>query len=241
MKILLFSDWHGDQSTAGLRRIDDLEGAFERVLAIAIEREVDYAFFLGDLADPDCGSILVRVLDSALSLAARLCAVGIGSIWISGNHDVLEDGSELSTLHPIRHARVGDFASIVVERPTSLVFGKKNLVEATLLPFTSRSAPYDPAEYMRANPFKQNGGRIVLGHCTSIRGARAGSETTDLARGGSLEFPIEECKRQKVTFMACGHFHHGQVTPDGVHIPGSLERLRFDEERNSPGILIAEV
>lgn len=237
--MLFFSDAHLDQSTAGLRRIDDLEGAFKRVLAYAIEREVSLVVFKGDLADPDCGSILVRVLDAALGIASDFAAHGIASRWVRGNHDVIEDGSGLSTLTPVGRIK----GARVFDRPEHEFFKDAPFrdVEVLYLPYPSRASIYDPAQYMQGNPFSGTGARVVIGHCTSVRGAVAGSETNDLARGGNVEFPIEECKRQNVTAMFNGHFHAQQTTPDGVHICGSLERLRFDEEHNHPGILIAEV
>lgn len=236
MRLLLYSDAHLDAVTAGMRRIDDVDAAFSRVANVAREREVDAAVFLGDLADPDCGSILVRVLDSALQLAKSLENDDITSIWLAGNHDVIQDGSGATTLRPLRAV-----ASKVAERPATIYFDEVKMI---LLPYPSRAAAYDPELYVRDNAAPVPGfaeKTIVLAHATSLRGARQGSESGDLARGGDFPFPVDECKRQGAAFMGNGHFHHGQVTPDGVHVPGSLVRLRFDEESNSPGILVVDV
>ena len=40
--------------------------------------------------------------------------------------------------------------------------------------------------------------------------------------------------------MLNGHYHRMQEA-GGVRIPGSLVRLRFDEEHNDPGFLVLEV
>lgn len=237
MKFLVFSDAHLDAVTAGMRRIDDLERAFDRVHALACENDVERVVFLGDLADPDCGSILVRVLDVALGLASALADDGIVSHWVAGNHDTIEDGSGFTTLRPLRAAR----RTFVHEVPQSFAFGGSNLVEAMFLPYAARNLRYDPEAWMQENSFRLSGGRVVFGHMTGIDGVKLGSETYDFARGGSMPFPLEECRRQKVDLMFNGHFHREQTTPGGIRIPGSLARLRFDEEHNAPGVLIAEL
>lgn len=237
MKILLFSDAHGDSSTAGMRRIDDISRGFQRVTSIALEREVDIVSYLGDLADPDCGSIIVRVLDQMFLMATTLSDNHITFFLIAGNHDTIEDGSGISTLHPLD--RISNV--FVYERPGGMTIGD---YEFAFLPYPTRVTHYDPAKVLPTlfDAEKQRGRkRIVLGHCTDVRGARAGSESGDLARGGSLSFPIDQCKELEVDLMGNGHFHHQQVTEDGVHIPGSLECIRFDEEQNTPGIFIVTI
>lgn len=230
MKGLIFSDVHGDASTAGMRRIDDIEQAYSNIVSLAVQHKVDKVFCLGDLADPDCGSILVRVLDATFELVYKLHAslTGIETIFVAGNHDVIEDGSGISTLHPLRHvARVHEKPGLQVIDGFTMAF----------LPYPSRTMMYDPVKVIEIpRPID-----AVFGHCTALRGVRSGSESSDLARGGDLNFPIDECIRSGVDKMFNGHWHHQQTTSDGVWIPGSLERLRFDEETNQPGILLFEL
>jgi len=236
VRILHTSDWHGDAVTAGMRRIDDLEAAVQRTVDIAVERKCDAYVFHGDLADPDCGSILVRVLDMALAAAANLTRLGIPRYWIARNHDVIEGGSGVSTLRPLRTID----GVTLIEWPAMIELFDD--VSAIFLPFVSRAKLYDPAEEMRqlgARWITKH--RAVFGHCTGLDGVIMGSESRDMSRGAELPFPLEECKRQNVALMANGHWHRQQRTPGGVYIPGSLERLRFDEEDHTPGILISEI
>lgn len=235
MKILHTSDWHLDAVTCGMRRIGDLERAVRRTVQIAGEQRVDAYVFHGDLADPDCGSILVRVLAIAIEAARDLSSQGISNIWIAGNHDVIEDGGGISTLNPLGnltpHTRVAEKPMILSDLGVELV----------LLPFPSRTRLYDPDRYLRDNPPRVGQRRAVLGHCTGLDGVQMGSESRDMSRGAELSFPLAACFEHGVALMANGHFHKQQLTDGGVWIPGALERLRFDEEGHTPGILITEV
>jgi DNA repair exonuclease SbcCD nuclease subunit len=236
VKILHTSDWHLDAVTVGMRRIDDLKAAVQRTVDIAIEKKVDAYVFHGDLADPDCGSILVRVLAIAIDTALALAHADIPSFWIAGNHDVIEDGSGLTTLHPLAQLR----SKVHVYEAPEIVMWDEDC-EIVFLPFTSRTALYDANEFMQRHPFTEGvKRRMVFGHCTGLDGVVIGSESRDMARGAELPFPIAECRRQDVTLCVTGHWHRQQRTPDGVYIPGTLERLRFDEEGNAPGIFISE-
>lgn len=215
-----------------MRRIDDVSKAFGEITGIAIERKVDAVFCLGDLGDPDAGSILIRLYDTILKMAMRLNMMHIDLFMVAGNHDVIEDGSGLTTLHPLNQAGVRIF-----ERPRLVDYRGCNIA---FLPYPSRVTQYNPVDVVNsfADPKLK---RVVMGHCTAVPGAKAGSESGDLARGGSFDFPLEACKAKGVIFMANGHFHHQQITPDGVHIPGSVEKFRFDEEYNIPGIFIVTI
>lgn len=237
MRFLITSDWHLDATTAGMRRGDDLDRAADRVVDLAIARSVDRFIHLGDVADPDCGSALVHVYEILLGKVRRLVRHGtIQSNFIAGNHDTIEDGSGRTTISPLRNAGERVF---VYEEPALITWGD---VQCCFLPFPARVLRYDPEAFMREHPFDQTARvRMVVGHCTSIDGVQLGSETYDMTRGAELMFPLAECRKQNVTFMANGHFHKQQVTESGIHIPGTLERLRFDEETNEPGVMIVDL
>lgn len=225
--------------TAGVRRIDDLRKSVNRVVGEAIDQKVDAFIFTGDLADPDCGSMLVHVLELAHSAAGALRRAGILNVWVPGNHCVLYDGSGKSVLSALR---TWDVLTQVFEQPAT--FTLKGVFFA-LLPYTA--VKYDPDAWLRSVLAVGTLGtsrampRAVLGHCTGMRGVEVGSESRDMSRGADLVFPEAACAELGVDYMGCGHFHKRQVTAGGIHIPGTLERLRFDEEGNSPGFYIVEI
>lgn len=236
MRSLIFSDAHLDAVTAGMRRIDDLTKAFDTVAEVAIAEKVDNVFFLGDLGDADCGSILIRVLGVALGTGNKLGRNGIYSWWIRGNHDVNEDGSDTSTIDPIEHAE----RATVIKHQSLLIFDGG--IEICFLPFPTRGTLYDPDAYVRSVwPGPKKCTRVIMGHCTGIPKALLGSETFDMSRGAELPFPTKAAIDCEVDFTFNGHFHKRQIVEGGINIPGSLERLRFDEEHNDPGFLIAEI
>ncbi|MFA4974900.1 MAG: hypothetical protein WC683_20040, partial [bacterium] len=80
---------------------------------------------------------------------------------------------------------------------------------------------------------------VVAGHLC-IEGAMLGSETTDMARGRSVEFPVAACSEAEANLLCNGHYHKRQ-TVRGVECPGSLVRLAFGEEHNEPRWLEVEL
>lgn len=221
-------------------RIDDLDHALSQVADLAAARSVNVVVCCGDIADPDCGSILVRVYDVLIRMAAKLEMNNIPFFIVAGNHDTIEDGSGRTTLHPLRNVP----GVRIFEQPDATAFYNLGVryADVLFLPFPSRTSVYDPEDEVRkAFVGKKDRKRVVIGHCTGIDDVQVGSETKDFARGSILPFPIEECIKHEVDFMGNGHFHKQQVTPAGIHIPGSLANLRFDEENHTPGILIASI
>ena len=246
MKILCTSDWHPDWVTAGVPRFDDVQETVERTVDYALAEGVDAYFFLGDLCDPGT-SRSYRAIALLIRVAMTLAEEGIQVICLTGNHDVIEDGSGSSTLAPLEELG----CVYVVSRPalTAVTPNGAPPLNVLCLPFTPRSHPYDPEEVVREHA--KNGGddiHLVIGHL-NIEGIAAGSETTDLPRGRQVFFPYELCKEllPNATLLN-GHYHErqhwrgkGGKDKQGIHIPGAPQRLTFSEEQNDPGFFILEV
>jgi DNA repair exonuclease SbcCD nuclease subunit len=244
VKVLCTGDWHGDWATRGVERFADVERAAMRTCKEAIERRVDLYCFAGDLCDPDTGPVVFRCVELAIRIAHLLRLNGIDSVWIAGNHDVVEDGSGTTTLTPLRsippaHGTNGrSVVTYVAEEPRLLEFDRGGEAALLALPFTSAPRRYDPESVVANNGTGKK--LLVLGHMTQIPGAKLGDETYELPRGRGVPFPVEAL-RGKAALMMNGHFHRRQTTPDGIEIPGSLARLTFGEESNEPGFIVAEV
>lgn len=206
----------------------------------AVAIKADVFAFLGDLSDPDSPEAFDAVL-VALVIARHLADHDVRSVWIAGNHDVIEDGRCSSTLAPL-HA-VTELAHV----PTELPWAGGRLL---CLPFTPAAASYDESEFVEqfaasALPTEHV---VVLSHMTSVLGVDAGSESTDMPRGRTVGLPLQALARLRrkcasVTVLQ-GHYHAAsQIEADGVsvHMVGSLARLRFDEEHNSPRFAVLEV
>lgn len=245
MLIFVCSDWHADASTSGLDRFDEIREAAHRVARAAVEAKyhgVGSAFvFGGDLCDPDTTRAF-RAVGLAVEVAAFLARHGIQNVWIVGNHDTIEDTHGSTVLEPLKQMADADSEgwTRVFEEPGSELFGRDTLLVA--LPHAARARAYDPDEWIRTAPFPEARRVLVVGHLT-VPGAERGSESDDFARGRDLVFPVEACRRRwgDRAILANGHYHRAQTTREGVHIPGSLARLRHDEERHEPGYLAIEV
>ena len=235
MRILHTGDWHGDKSTAGISRFEDVDRAVKQSVDHAIRTAVDLYCFTGDLTDPDSGSVVFRVLDLALWTACTLARHGIPSWWIPGNHDVDNAGGHtLAPLKPLVELNDQGFAAVrVFDEPT---IERRACFTGVLLPYPIRPGAYDPAAWLRANRPPDDGVPVfVAGHMTALEGVPDGEETLEMPRGQAVPFPMQECDPR---WLLCnGHWHARQTYQSGgrkVHICGSLARLTFGEERNVP-------
>jgi len=253
MKIVCTSDCHGDWVTHGVRRFPEIQKAMDQVVDRAIEEKADVFAFLGDACNPDSGSSTFRVSRMLVGAASRLAARGIWSIWVAGNHDVIEDGTGETTLSPLEgliQERV-----IVCERPRALSVLVPNpdprdshgrLVWFLVLPYTATSHPYDVEATVRGFQSHLPPERharpedvVVLAHMTRIEGVEPGEEETEMSRGRAVALPVNLLKEKASTILN-GHFHRQQKYGP-VWIPGSLVRLTFSEEGHEPGYLVVNL
>lgn len=242
MKLYVCSDLHADASTSGLDRFDEIAEAARGVAFAAIGAKCageNVAFAcLGDLCDPDT-TRSHRAVALAIELALRLAEARVPSIWIAGNHDVIENERGATTLEPLAALWHGqrDLIHVFQEFGSTTACG----VEFVALPYVARARAYDPERCINA---MRAGWKapIVLGHLT-VPSAERGSESDDFARGRDLAFPVDACRRKwgGRALLLNGHYHRRQRTLEGIEIPGSLARLRHDEERHEPGYLVVDV
>jgi DNA repair exonuclease SbcCD nuclease subunit len=230
MKIVVTSDWHLDHVSHGVDRHVELAIRAIETCTYAIEQCADAYLFLGDLCDPDRGADVVKSLSVSIEIAVRLKAAGIPSLWLAGNHDVIEDGFGRSVLHPLRHL------ATVVEEP-----GVHALCEGlhiACLPFTSAAKPYFPQQVVQT--WKQQirtGVPLAVGHL-NVPGLIPGEEVKEMRRGRDVQLPVTELEGWAKLIMN-GHIHR-QYVAGAVRIPGSLAQLTFGEGANDPGFLVCE-
>jgi DNA repair exonuclease SbcCD nuclease subunit len=243
MKLLITSDWHADAKTLGHARYPDVEEAVRQTVRQAIDQKVDAYCFLGDLCDPDSGSAVFRSVELVIWAATHLARAGVTSIWLAGNHDVIEDGSGDTTLSPLRPIAREDEHVWLFEQPGTATFDIHNVC-VHALPYTATSHPYDPEK--AAEPiWSQGGTHVVLAHL-SVEGVQPGEETKEMPRGRDVTFPRGKFTQDRNgVYLFNGHYHRQQVhTMPGflpVHIPGAPARFTFGEQDNVPGCLFVEV
>jgi DNA repair exonuclease SbcCD nuclease subunit len=234
--VIATGDWHLDAVTAGLRRREDIAAAVDEAAETAIALKADLFVFLGDLTDPHTSRSHWSVA-KAVQTAQELSEGGVVSMWITGNHDVIEDGSGDNTLLALAHV------ASLVDRPRICHYGPGLTVLA--LPYVPVAKHYEPSEFVLGDlgcapdePVPDVS--LVVGHLW-LEGISPGSESTDMARGRSLYWPVHELKqRWPDAVLVGGHYHKRQVH-NGVQIAGSLGRLTFGEQDNQPGYLVVRV
>jgi hypothetical protein len=238
MRVLHCSDAHADWSTAGFRRFDDVERAFEQTVRAAVDEKCGLYVFTGDLADPDGGSIVLRCAELAVRVSGELAGREIDSVWVAGNHDVAEDGEGTTTLSPLKHRK----RVHVFDVPGGVAIPGGWRVVA--LPYPSMARPYDAALNASGvrNSIVDYRATIVATHL-QLPGIVPGEETREMPRGRDVPFPWEAC--DPTWLVLGGHYHERQVwtAPNGVrvNIAGSLARLTHGEERNRPSFQIWDV
>jgi DNA repair exonuclease SbcCD nuclease subunit len=247
VKILHTSDWHADWVTAGVPRFDDVRAVAMETAREAVRQRVDLYAFTGDLADPDDPVAVLRAVGLALEIATFLARAGITSAWMPGNHDVVEDGSGLTTLSPLR--RLGIPEVLVLEEPEAFDWPTGE-VGFLALPFTPLSRDYDPKAALgrflvKEAPLARTS--VVLSHL-SFPGLQIGEESTEMRRGRDVEFPVHLLAPGVVVLQ--GHHHrrtirraqeHPELHGASLYVPGSAVRLTHGEEDLRPGYLIVEV
>jgi exonuclease SbcD len=250
MKILITSDWHVDTTTAGVERLPEIKEYVEELIEVVRAERVDLVLNLGDSWDP--GSMAdarwARFVYDAFVRIAK--AAPLGLVAIPGNHDVIDTSTPTSTLSPFVAAEGSEMVKIV-ERPKFFIRGGVGFLA---LPYVSRTFErtddfrdeFEEAFKLARRDRRAPGAPalVVFGHL-SFEGMHPGSESTDMAHGREILFPVEAVKALEPTLVANGHYHARQTIRRGdldIEIPGAPIRFTFGEVEDGPrGFLIAEV
>lgn len=240
MKVVISSDWHGDWTTAGVSRFNEIEAAVEHTVDEAISLRAGLYVFGGDLAETE-GPGMLRTLELAVRSAAKLWQHHIRSIWLTGNHDVIEDGLCTSTLNPLRDVPGALLADEPLIEPLAFRGVDGCVRRVACLPFTPRTHNYDPRRFVEEQAAGPGAAPdLVVGHLM-LEGIAVGSETKDMARGRDVFWPLAEIKQHwPRAVCVAGHYHDAQVY-QGVHIVGSLARLTRSEVNNKPSYIVADI
>ena len=243
MKMLVTSDWHMDAKTMGVERFTEIQIAVRHTVDVAIERDIDLYVFLGDLMDPDCGSISYRIIRYVLSVIKRLSDVGIASLWVAGNHDVMHDGHGTTTLSPIGGVESSLSSHLYptdvryASHPCEVIVHTRNGEQTRCV-----ALPY-PTDKSKLNVYKDIcEGAVVFSHL-NLEGMIPGEESHEMARGQDHYLPLRDMPTPRAIFN--GHYHKAQSYAlhgcPVVQIPGSLAKLTFGEQDHTPSFILAEV
>ena len=257
LKINAISDLHLDWSTSGIARFNEGRSALDKAVEDTISRRANVFVFCGDLCNPDSGSSVFRCVAAAVAATLTLARHDIVSIWLTGNHDVIEDGSGESTLEPlVAVSRTWSGSDLIHVANGKVAFNRmlwfrNRPYQFVCLPFVATDRAYDAAEMIRSLP---SGGEtslnlpmIVFSHL-HLRGIIPGEETQDMPRGRDIWLPDEQLKKiseSRPVHVFSGHYHRRQVhtTPSGleVNIIGAPVRFTHGEESHVPAFLRIDI
>ncbi len=224
IRILHTADLHLDGSFAGLgnrapqRQADFLE-TFERIVSLAIEKQVHLLLIAGDLFDHPRPA--QRTLSKVQVGLQRLAGRGIVSVLLPGTHDSLVSSDAVY--------RQAEFPGTIlldqpqVKEPVSLTINDQQLY---LYGFAYRSYL---SEYALAGMQRRCDEGLHIG---LLHGSRQGSPEWN-HRKKDLPFSLEDLKRWNLDYVALGHYHSYEVLAEKERIyacyPGSPEGKRFGE------------
>jgi DNA repair exonuclease SbcCD nuclease subunit len=185
-------------------------------------------------------------MQSSVEFAQHMSDLDKPNIWITGNHDVVEDARGSHTLMGVKGLQTNG-KTLVADHPLlfALADPRKSgrYVGVACLPFVAPSNSYDPSEAIRIMKEEESSKapiRIVIAHL-NIEGITPGSETKDMARGRDVYLPIDLLKETFPKAQIWNGHYHEQQTFNGVHIPGSLLRLTHGEEHHNPGFALVDL
>lgn len=235
--LVVSSDWHADAVTGGVERWPEVQQLALQAAKHAVELvgEAHRAVFVfaGDLCDPHSPRSH-RAVDVAANVADYLGREGLRSIWITGNHDVFEDGSGEHTLMALRSV----CGTKVFDRPHVEELWEGG-PELAALPFAPASHAYDPVVVVEEWAQLRRPPDVVVGHL-NLEGIVPGSEAAEYARGRSVFWPLDALREHLPSaFLIGGHYHKRQRY-QSVQIVGSLARLAHGDGA-APGYIVVQL
>jgi hypothetical protein len=230
--ILFWSDLHANAVTMGVRRHTELERVCDIVESTAISANVSTVIFGGDLTDPEPEGW--GCVARAIELDRRLRDAGKQVLWMTGNHDVVEDGRGSSTLSPMRGC-----GAAVINKPELVQTLEDGIIG--FLPFTPRALAYNPADVVQqwGQAPVQEAPCMVFGHL-NLKDAVPGSETHDMPRGREVQWPLDALRQWLPAAQLYGGHYHGASEINGVNIVGAPALFTFGEELYKPSFFVIE-
>lgn len=231
MKILHIADIH-----LGRRRLDgqlpdqDFAAAFDHIVGIAIEEQVDLFLIAGDLFDRP--QVEPPHLGQALRILRRLKAAEIPVIAIEGNHDKAFIHSDLPTW--VHHLAEEDLLILLQPKfgPDGAILEPWNNKSRSGSWFELGGIRFVGAGYLgAATPNKVR--QIVAAmddDATNVLLLHAGPDYFVGEGGGFSSDDLAQLK-EKVCYLALGHIHKPMLHGGWACNPGSPENCDLNESR----------
>jgi exonuclease SbcD len=240
MRVLHSSDWHLGRSFHRESLLSAQAAFIDHLVDTAREERVDVVVVSGDVYDRALPPVdAVALCNEAL---ARLKALGVHTVLISGNHDSavrLGFGADLMERVHLRTdpdrawvpVVIGDvaFYGIPYLEP-EIVKGPWELAERS-----HTAAVAYAMDRIRAHPASR---KVVLAHAF-VTGGEASDSERDISVGGIANVPLSAFAG--VDYVALGHLHGRQTMSDTVRYSGSPIAYSFSEAGHRKGSWLADL
>jgi DNA repair exonuclease SbcCD nuclease subunit len=235
IRILHTADLHLGANLSGFgelarERQRDFERTFDRIVNLAIKREVDCLLIAGDLFDGN--SVAAEGIGRVQEGFSRLAGRGIAVVLIPGTHDHVTSGTAIYRRYPFPGVHI--LMDPVVREPLRLTLRG---ADVHFYGFAYHAAA-------STSPLATMSRRQADGiHIGLLHGSLRGSPEWDL-RHKDLPFTPAELAALRLDYVALGHYHgFADVKSEGRTVacyPGSPEGKRFGE--NGPRhVVLVEV
>lgn len=244
MRLLFISDLHLDAITGGHDRWPELQQYFREVDHAIDEYQIDILGFVGDAFDPGTAQE-ARWHTELLGWAYRLTSKLEATVWIAGNHDVLEmaigdDAEPCTVLSPL--ARLAEEAAEdpngmrsdvlarmhVAETPRLLTFdfvptrregAARERLGIVALPYMARAVHRaDPDAYTVAIDAAKHlsaDGVPIVVLSHLMLSGMVPGSEDEMLRGRDIPLPIKELEELAPALVANGHYHRREVVRRG--------------------------
>lgn len=235
IKFIHAADLHLDTPFLGLKEISEdlLEimrdapfQSLQRIVDKAIEEEVDFVLFSGDLYNTQ--KINIKAQSIFIKELNRLKKWDIPVFLIRGNHDFLTKDSKKMTL------QLPDNVYTYSKDPETHIIktGKNNKVAVSAFSYESQWI-----QERKVQDYPERLENIDM-HIGMIHGA---IESLDARGGNYAPFSLEELKQKNYDYWALGHIHQRQqlsIHPLAIY-PGNIQGLHKNE-KGEKGCLLVE-
>ncbi|MBX6168342.1 MAG: exonuclease SbcCD subunit D [Thermobispora bispora] len=240
MRVLHSSDWHLGRSFHRESLLGAQAAFIDHLVETVRDARVDVVLVSGDVYDRALPPVdAVALFDEAL---ARLKALGVDTVVISGNHDsAVRLGFGADLMERVHLRTVPDRAWEPVMIGGVAFFGipylEPDLVKARweLAERSHTAALSYVMDRIRAHPAER---KVVLAHAF-VTGGRASDSERDISVGGVAHVPLSVF--DGVDYVALGHLHGRQVMSETVRYSGSPIAYSFSEAGQVKGSWLVDL
>lgn len=246
MRFLQTADWHLGRRLFGYDLVEEQNAAFEQLVQIAQEEQVDAIVVAGDLYDrqnpAETAVAQLTAMISRLNLKLKLpllmingnhdsaVRLGVGNQWFASTnfylHTSIDQAFEPVVLNDTQFFLLPYF-ELYQARQYFNDDSIRTLEQAMLLIIAKLTTKFDPSKK-----------HVLVAHFFAAGSSHSDSETT-VNVGGLEAVPLDLL--QDFDYVALGHVHNKDALQNQrIRYSGSLIKYSLSEEKQTKGVLIVD-